>query len=151
VDGTNITERGWGGADVPPAPNVQRPDAEFRLDAFQWGLAALLYSGLILLLMPLGEIILLLVPMFASVNPSWDATGRVGSTILIPSGVLVFDVLALVGLVFGLVALRSARARQQPAALPAAALILGLGGVVAWALATATAILCLISIWHIRN
>jgi hypothetical protein len=153
VESTNITERGPGGAGAAPLA-VQPAETEVRLagsDALQWGLASLLYSSLLVLLVPLGLLVLLVVPMFAEVNPSWDATGRFVTTILLPSGTLLFDVLALVSPVFGVAGLRVARARRQPAVLQAAGLLLGLGAVLGWVMNTVAALFVLISIWHIKT
>jgi hypothetical protein len=152
VDSTNITERGRGGADVPL--NVGPAETEVRLaggDALQRGLASLLYSCLLLILVPLGLLVLLVVPMFAEINPAWDTGGRIVSTILIPLGTLLFDVLALVSLVFGLAGLRVARARKQPAVLQAAGLLLGLGSVLGWIMNSVAAVMVLNSIWHIKT
>jgi hypothetical protein len=153
VETSNITERGRGGPDVPP-PNVQPAGAEVRLaggDALQWGLASLLYSSLLLLLVPLGLLVLLVVPMFAEINPTWDTGGRIVSTLLIPLGTLLFDVLAMVSLVFGLAGLRVARARKQPAVLQSAGLLLGLGAVLGWVMNSVAAVMVLNSIWHIKT
>jgi hypothetical protein len=148
VESSNITERGWGAADVPPTPNVQRPEAEVRLAgaaAFQWGLASALYSSLLVLLVPLSLLVLIGLTLIRT----FDEPGRITTTVLTSLGVLCFDVLALVSLGLAVLALRQAREQKQPAALPATGLLLGLGAVFGWALTTAAAVLVLVTIWHI--
>jgi hypothetical protein len=152
VESSHITERGWGGADVPP-PNVQRADAEVRLagsDALQWGLASVLYSGLLVLLVPLGLAVLLLVPVMATVTPSWDASGRIATTVLVPLALFVFDVLALTGPVLAVAGLRVARAGRHSAVLAGTGLVLGLSAVCGWIMTTVAGVMVVVGIWHFK-
>jgi hypothetical protein len=153
VDSTNITDRGWSGADVPPPPNVRRADADVPVAVnatFQGGLAAFLYSALMVLLVPLALLVLMVVPLLAEILPTWDMGGRIVSSIVMALGMICFDLLALVGLGFAGVSLRAARARRQPVALHAASLVLGLGAVFGWALASVAAFIIEFTLWHIK-
>jgi hypothetical protein len=148
VESSNITGRGWGAADVPPAPNVRLPEAEVRLAggaALQWGLASALYSSLLVLLVPLSLLVLIGLTLIRS----FDEPGRLTTTILTTLGVFCFDILALVGVGLAVLALRQARAQRQPAALPVTGLLLGLGAVLGWALTMVAAVLVLVTIWHV--
>ena len=97
-----------------------------------------------MLLVPLSLLVLIGLTLIRS----FDEPGRLTTTILTTLGVFCFDILTLVGVGLAVLALRQARAQKQPAALPATGLLLGLGAVFGWAIATVAAVLVLLTIWH---
>jgi hypothetical protein len=116
----------WSGSGAGPetAPAAPRtPDAAAR--AAQWGLASLLFSGVLAVLIPLLTIMMLMIPIFAQVVSTWDRTGRLVATICVPLAVLGFDTMAVLAVLLAGLGERSARKQKLPAMLHLTGLILG--------------------------
>jgi hypothetical protein len=100
--------------------------------AAEWGLAALILSGILVLAAILALLaILLYVAMLNQLRPSRTDVLLTAILACVLSGL--FTAMTLLSIVFGLIGVRAAWRRCQPGGLPVAGLILSLFSVLLWA------------------
>jgi hypothetical protein len=100
--------------------------------AAQWGLASLLLSGLMLLLVPLAGTILTLIPMSIASVSFWDRESITAASILMMVVIFGLTGLSVFTLVYGLAGWYWAATRRLPRALHVVGSVLGITGVLCW-------------------
>jgi hypothetical protein len=100
--------------------------------AAQWGLASMLLSCLVLLLVPLVGIVWTLIPMSIATVSFWDRSAITAASILMMLAVFGLTVLSVFTLIYGLAGWHWAATRKLPRALHVAASVVGIVGLLGW-------------------
>jgi hypothetical protein len=119
--------------DVSRPPAVLPADGRDEMFATaQWGLASLLFSAVVLVLMPLMMVIATLIPMSVATVSFWGGPSLVAASILLVVAGVLMTALSLFALVFALAGWSSARSRRLPQALQVAGTVLGGMALLCW-------------------
>jgi hypothetical protein len=100
--------------------------------AGQWGLASLLYNGFMLLCMPMGGLIVTLLPLSIRIVDFWgktDVTAASVGLVVVPALMTLFT---LIGMIFAFSGWSVARSRNQPLALHVAAALISVLALMLW-------------------
>jgi hypothetical protein len=116
----------------------------------QWGLAALLLSAVVLLLMPLMSLIATLIPMSIATVPFWGRSSLVVASILLVVPGIVMTALSLFALIYALTGWSSARTRRRPQALQLCGTVLGGLALLVWVGYTIVSFFMAVGIHNIR-
>lgn len=115
--------------------------------AAQWARAALLTSGVALLMAPLMMFIDLALALNHSTVVWWDTPLRVAACILFIAGLFGLGLLSLFSLVFALMGLGWAKARKLPVVLHLPGAVLGVVGLGCWVLVAVAVFFTVPSVW----
>jgi hypothetical protein len=119
--------------DVPGPLTVLPADGRDEMFATaQWGLASLLLSAVVLVLMPLLTVIATLIPMSVATVHFWGRGALVAASILLVLSGVAMAAVSLFALVFALASWSSARSRRLPQALQVAGTVLGGVALLCW-------------------
>jgi hypothetical protein len=125
---------------------VESPDRAAQTAA-QWGLAALLTSGVSLLMAPLLVFIDRALALNQFTVVWWDTPSRVAACVLLIAAVFVLGPLSVFSLVFALMGLGWARARRLPVVLHMPGVVLGVVTLGCWLVAAVAVFFTIPSVW----